>query len=162
MARIPLQQQRPDEKETYRNFLRVRAKIESMDADVAALVVRLAAAEAQIQTLASPPTAAGEDSVEGDSIATALYSGETEIDFGATPGSDTAERRVSAAWATSNSVISAWVAGHRSTADNNAYEHWIAPVVVRVTEIDPGASFTLSAYADQRLEGRYVVHWQGI
>ncbi len=164
MGRINLQQQQPQERETWRNFLRVRSKIEAMDKTISSLTEKLAAAEAQLANIAAATNpAAGEDGEDGeDSVATAVYSGEAEIDFGAAPGSDIAERTVSADWVASGSIISAWVSGNRSTADNNAYEHWIAPVIVRVTEIDPGTGFTLSAYSDQRLEGSYVVHWQGI
>lgn len=164
MARPNFQPQpATSDRETWRNFLRVRDTVTGIDTRTASLESTVAALQAAVSVLQNVSPEEGVDvDVDPDTpTATALYSGETELAFGGAPGSNTAERTVGATWVTSDSIIMAWVPGHRSTADNNATEHWFVPITVKVTAIDPGVSFTLTAYSDPRLQGNFVVHWQG-
>lgn len=164
MARPNFQPQpSAQDRETWRNFLRVRDSVTGIDTRTSSLESTVAALQAAVAVLQNTGGATAAVDGDTDSLPTvAVYSGEATITFGAAPGTDVAEATVTAPWALSTSSILAWVPGNRGTSDNNAYEHWLAPITVKATSIVPGSSFTLMAYADQRLTGQFVVHWQGM
>lgn len=157
-------QSRSQDQETWRNFQRVRTEVSQVSDLVEAQADQIAALQAEVAALKEAPVSeTGDSLLVGESaLATASYTGVTEVDFGTSTASDWAEVIVSAPWVTSGSIIDAWIPGTASTPTHNAYEHLIAPVVVKVSEIDAGTSFTITAYSEHMLTGKFIIYWRGI
>jgi hypothetical protein len=88
--------------------------------------------------------------------------GTATLDFGATPGTETATVSVTGqSGIIAGSAIEAWIMGTDSTADHNAYTHALLPRWVSVTPIDitPGTGFTLQGFNEIRLRGQVAVRW---
>jgi hypothetical protein len=88
--------------------------------------------------------------------------GTSTIDFGASPGADTATVVVTGqSGITTTSYIQVWIMGTDSTADHNAYTHSLFPMWVQVTPISitDGVGFTLRASNTIRLRGQVKVRW---
>ena len=85
--------------------------------------------------------------------------GSAVLDFGAAPGTNVATTTVTGETGVlGTSHVEAWMMGD-STADHNAYEHLIVPLVVRVGSITNGVGFDIIASSDLRLTGTFAVHW---
>ena len=85
--------------------------------------------------------------------------GTATIDFGAAPGSSTTELTVTGQTAISaTDYVEIWMQGD-STADHNAYEHLIAPILLRASDIVAGTSFKINAFSEHRLTGTFKVRW---
>jgi len=93
----------------------------------------------------------------------ATSTGTVTFDFGSAPGTNIVTTSVPWAPVTAGSHVELWIQGTASTATHNAYEHMIAPLMVRVgvQDITPGASFTAAAVTDYRLTGQFIAHWVG-
>lgn len=88
--------------------------------------------------------------------------GTATIDFGASPGTDTATVAVTGqATITTAAYVQAWIMGTDSTTDHNAYTHSLLPMWVQVTPISitAGVGFTLQAFNSIRLRGQVKVRW---
>ena len=87
--------------------------------------------------------------------------GYTTLDFGSVPGTNVAIATVTgqAAFSASGSYADAWIDGSDSTAQHNAEEHAIVPLVVRVVQRVNGVGFTIEASSDWRLTGTFKVRW---
>ena len=85
--------------------------------------------------------------------------GSATLDFGAAPGTSVVTTTITGETGIlSTSHVEAWMMGD-STADHNAYEHLIVPLVVRCGSITDGAGFDIIASSDLRLTGTFTVHW---
>jgi hypothetical protein len=60
---------------------------------------------------------------------------------------------------TPTSHVEAWIQGTDSTADHNAYEHSMVPVVVRPENIVNAVGFDITCTSELRLTGTWKVHW---
>lgn len=157
-------QGRSQDQETWRNFQRVRTEVSSVSETVDAQAARIAALEAEVAALRETPAGeSGDTLLVGESaLATSTYTGVSEVNFGTGTFNDWAEVTVSAPWVSAGSIIDAWIPGTATTSTHNAYEHLIAPIVVKVSEIDAGVSFTITAYSEHMLTGKFIIHWRGI
>ncbi len=82
--------------------------------------------------------------------------GTATLDFGA--GSAIATVTVTGqTGCTATSKVQAWIQGD-STADNNAYQHAVAPIRVVAADVTTGG-FTLYATCEWLLSGEYTVRW---
>ena len=85
--------------------------------------------------------------------------GTTTIDFGAPPGGNTAITVVTGqAGIVAGSYLEAWLEAD-TTADHNAEEHMLAPILLRCGSIVPGTGFTINARCEWRLTKTFTVRW---
>ena len=90
--------------------------------------------------------------------ASAEVTGSATIDFGSAPGGSFATVTVSGQTGfTSSSHLEVWMQGD-ATADHNAYEHLIAPIVLRGGDLTTDA-FTIYASTELMLTGTFTVRW---
>ena len=86
--------------------------------------------------------------------------GTTTIDFGAAPGTNVTTVNVTGqSGILSTSMVTLQIMGNDSTADHNAYEHGIVPLVLRPTAVTAGVGFTIEASSEWRLTGTFKVRW---
>lgn len=91
--------------------------------------------------------------------------GEVTLNFGAAPGTNVTTVVVPEVAVAANSAITLFVSGNDSTADHNAYEHSLLPMMggfsVTPISLTAGVGFTAQASTDLRLTGlvkcRYVL-----
>ena len=85
--------------------------------------------------------------------------GSAVLNFGAAPGTNVVTTSITGETGIlSTSHVEAWLMGD-STADHNAYEHLIVPLVVRCGVPTEGVGFEIIASSDLRLTGTFAVHW---
>ena len=87
--------------------------------------------------------------------------GSATIDFGAQPGKNIATVDVTGQGAISTtSHAEAWFMAD-STAEHNAYEHTMAPLLVALVCSVPtaGIGFTITASSQYNLTGTLKIHW---
>lgn len=85
--------------------------------------------------------------------------GTATIDFGAAPGGNTAQVNVTGQTGIlAGSLAEAWIMAD-STADHNAEEHMIVPVLCTCGSVSAGTGFTIYARSEWRLSGTFQVRW---
>jgi hypothetical protein len=86
--------------------------------------------------------------------------GSAILDFGAAPGSNTANVVITGqANILPTSQVEAWLMV-TSTADHNIEEHAISPIALRCGNIVPGTGFTIYANTEWRLTHTFQCQWR--
>lgn len=92
-----------------------------------------------------------------------MPTGTVNIDFGAAPGTNYIETVVSGQTGiAAGSHVEAFMMGDATAGatGHNAYEHTIAPIMLRCGGIVAGTSFVIYANCGElRLNGIFTVHW---
>lgn len=85
--------------------------------------------------------------------------GSATVDFGAAPGSSLATTVVSGqSGLLATSKVRVWLQGD-TTATHNAYEHLIAPIILRAGDLGTGTFTVYAVAAGLRLTGTFTVRW---
>lgn len=86
--------------------------------------------------------------------------GNATLNFGAAPGTNVVSVAVTGqASISATSGVEAYLMGLDTTADHNAYEHAIVPLILRIISITAGTGFTIQAATDWRLTGTFKCRW---
>jgi hypothetical protein len=93
---------------------------------------------------------------------TTLNLAQAQVDFGYDAGGegDTATVTVTAGWVTAQSIIVCTAAGE-STADHGPEDAAAEGIVAYATNLMPGLSFDIIAYAPQDTWGKYLINAEG-
>lgn len=94
---------------------------------------------------------------------TTVNTGTTNVDFGTGAGTNYVTTTVTGQTGIlTSSYIQCYLMAQDSTADHNAYEHSIVPMIVRAGNIVAGTGFDIIAVCDWRLTGQFKIRWQWI
>lgn len=93
----------------------------------------------------------------------ATSTGTVTFSFGSAPGTNLVTTTVAWASITAGSFIELYWQGNDSTATHNAYEHGMAPLMIKpvVQDITAGVGFTAACLTDYRLTGDFKARWAG-
>jgi hypothetical protein len=96
-------------------------------------------------------------------VGTAFYAGQTTIDFGSAPGTNTTTAVVTAQTnIASSSTISVFMMADSTAVGavgHNSDEHKIVPMTLTADTIVAGVGFTINAVSQWRLTSTFIVRW---